>query len=162
MCLAAFRQGRIWGDWQLVYQKNAQEATRSQKALAPWPQYSNFLMAEYGTEGLYGGYRTKVFRNIVKLQKRLELTADVAYTPPAKESEHPARLASSISKATLEYRVGQRFGWKPLRIPLPLKGEGWLDVTYCDGEMRITRGNRGGVFVHLRPELLSVEAAKEA
>ena len=46
-------------------------------------------------------------------------------------------------------------------MPLPLRGEGWLDVTYLSGAMRITRGNRGGVFVHLRPRLLTKQAAAE-
>ena len=44
-------------------------------------------------------------------------------------------------------------------VPLPLRGEGWLEVVYLSDGMRITRGNRGGVFVHLRPELLTERAA---
>jgi hypothetical protein len=32
-------------------------------------------------------------------------------------------------------------------------------VTHLSDAMRVTRGNRGGVFVHLRPELLTREAA---
>ena len=36
-----------------------------------------------------------------------------------------------------------------------------LQVTHLSDEMRITRGNRGGVFVHLRPAILTREAAKE-
>ena len=47
-----------------------------------------------------------------------------------------------------------------MRIPLPLKGEGWLDVTYQSDDMRITRGNRGGVFVHTRPDALTRAAAE--
>ena len=37
----------------------------------------------------------------------------------------------------------------------------YLQVTHLSDEMRITRGNRGGVFVHLRPAILTREAAKE-
>jgi hypothetical protein len=45
--------------------------------------------------------------------------------------------------------------WKLPRIPLPLRKKGGhLDFVYLDREMRITRGNRGGVFVHFRPDFL--------
>ena len=55
--------------------------------------------------------------------------------------------------------MARRWGWRPLRLPLPLKGEGWLDVVFLSDVMRITRGNRGGIFVHLRPQLLTRSAA---
>ena len=34
-------------------------------------------------------------------------------------------------------------------------------MTHLSDHMRITRGNRGGIFVHLRPALLTREAAKQ-
>ena len=37
----------------------------------------------------------------------------------------------------------------------------YLQVTHLSDHMRITRGNRGGIFVHLRPALLTREAAKQ-
>ena len=45
--------------------------------------------------------------------------------------------------------------WKlpKLNIPLRPKG-GYLDVLYLDEDIRVTRGNRGGLFVHFRPEFL--------
>lgn len=46
--------------------------------------------------------------------------------------------------------------WKLPTIPLPLRAKGgWLDFLYLDEDMRITRGNRGGLFVHVRPSLVS-------
>ena len=56
----AFDEQKIWGDWQLCWQFNAKAATRSQKALAPPPQYSNFMFNEEGA---------KVFRNIVQARR---------------------------------------------------------------------------------------------
>ena len=156
---ASFDEGTIWGDWQLVWQKNGKTSTRSQKALTGKPAFANFMMAEYGTTGRYGGYRTKIFRNDVKIGARFRVIADVEYTPPAGETP-PNRLGSKICKAGVEAKLGKRFGWKPLWVPLPLRGEGYLDVVYLSPTMRITRGNRGGVFVHLRPELLTREAVE--
>ena len=142
-----FDEAKIWGDWQLVWQLNTKKATRSQKALAPLPQFSNFLTDEKDRN---------VFRNIVQLTRnRVRVVADVEYTP---EPAVAGRLNSTICAASIQIKLGRRFGWKPLRIPLPLKGEGWLDVTYLSDEMRITRGNRGGIFVHLRPDQLTRSA----
>ena len=132
--------GLLQGDWQLVYQYSSKEATNSQKAFGKsgLPQMSNFLQDEQGRE---------VFRNIVAVTKnRVRVVADVAWTAPT--AEEPRRLGSTICRAGVEVGVGRRFGWtRPLRIPLPLKGEGWLDVTHISEDMRITRGNRGGLFV---------------
>jgi PAP_fibrillin len=49
--------------------------------------------------------------------------------------------------------------WK-LFLPLPFKGrKGWLDMLYLDDDLRVSKGNRGGVFVHVRPSsLLSKKA----
>jgi hypothetical protein len=142
-----FDESLIWGDWQLVWQLNTKKAPTSQKTLATLPQYSNFMFNEKGE---------KVFRNIVQLSKqRVKIIADVSYDDPADVSDNPPnRLVSTIVAADLQARIGKRFGWKPLRIPLPLKGKGWLDIIHVSEQMRITRGNRGGLFVHLRPHLL--------
>ena len=116
-----FDEERIWGEWQLCWDRNAAAAPRSQKALAPLPQFSNFMTDERGA---------KVFRNIVQLPaRRLRVVADVAYTPPPEGSETPGRLASSICRASFQLALGRRWGWRPLRLPLPLRGEGWLEVT---------------------------------
>ena len=83
-------------------------------------------------------------------KKRVAVVADVAY----EVSEGiPNRLLSDIVAASIQIQVGKRFGLPKIRIPLPLKGLGWLDVTYVDDKLRVTRGNRGGLFVHVRPEL---------
>jgi hypothetical protein len=149
--VVAFDDDKIQGEWQLVYQKNAKQATHSQKALTGLPAYANFMLANDG--------KTKIFRNLVTVSRRITVVADVAYTQPAAKNGPPCRLGSTIDGGVLEVSIGRRFGWKPLRIPLPLKGVGWLDVTYLSDSMRVTRGNRGGVFVHLRPELLTRETA---
>jgi len=45
--------------------------------------------------------------------------------------------------------------WFFPKIPLPLRKKGgYLEFVYMDKDIRITRGNRGGLFVHFRPEFL--------
>ena len=41
-----FDERLISGEWQLVWQRNTKQATTSQKALAPLPQFSNFIKNE--------------------------------------------------------------------------------------------------------------------
>ena len=134
------------GDWQQVFQQNSKDATNSQKVVGKTglTQYSNFITDDEGKD---------IFRNIVKLTKRrFSIVADVEYEPSA---DNPRQLTSMISKASVEVNIGKRFGMKPLRIPLPLKGNGWLEVTHLSENMRITRGSRGGLFVHVRPSLVA-------
>ena len=48
--------------------------------------------------------------------------------------------------------------WFFPKIPLPLRVKGGsLDFVYMDEDIRITRGNRGGLFVHFRPEFLKAQ-----
>ena len=142
----SFDEKAILGPWRLKYQLDGKTAQRSQKLLAPdktgYPADSDFITDDKDR---------KVFRNVARLsKKRVAVVADVAY----EVSEGiPNRLLSDIVAASIQIQVGKRFGIPTLRIPLPLKGLGWLDVTYLDDKLRVTRGNRGGLFVHVRPEL---------
>ena len=142
----SFAEAKIQGPWRLKFQLDGKKAQRSQKMLAPdktgFPADSDFITDDKGR---------KVFRNVARLsKKRVAVVADVAY----EVSEGiPNRLLSDIVAASIQIQVGKRFGIPTLRIPLPLKGLGWLDVTYLDDKLRVTRGNRGGLFVHVRPEL---------
>lgn len=153
----------------VVWRKNAAAATRSKTALAPPPQYSDFR-----TDGRH------VFRSIVAAGDRVTVTADVEYALLQSGAQRPGSLGSIISAARLELALGRRFGWAPLRIPLPIRSRdsrrgspsvagrarltsrGWLDVTHLSENMRVTRGPRGGIFVHLRPTMLTREAPAAA
>ena len=45
--------------------------------------------------------------------------------------------------------------WKLPGLPIPVpRTQGYLDVIYLDDDLRVTRGNRGGLFVHMRPAYL--------
>ena len=40
----------------------------------------------------------------------------------------------------------------PLRIPIPVRadGRGFVEWLYLDSDFRITKGNKGSVFIHTR------------
>jgi hypothetical protein len=48
------------------------------------------------------------------------------------------------SKVTVRFR---KFGLGPLRIPAPKRAVGELDTTYLDENLRISRGDKGNIFV---------------
>jgi len=152
-----FDEQRVAGTWRQVFTRTAKKGRVSQKALSTGKKKSswqNFIRDDDNKT---------IFRNIIEVQKpRAQIIFDVDYEVPTADSEqaHPNRLKSTIATARLEIKLGRRFGLKPLRIPLPLKGDGWLEFTYLDDDMRITRGNRGGLFVHMRPEMLTSDAAE--
>lgn len=129
-----FCEDLVQGHWVLVFTRNAKGAPVSQKLsrTKPGNTFANFN--EMGK-----------FENVVKFLRGWgRLSATVEYTPDA---SRPARISCDITRADVSF--GR------LRIPLPLRAKGgWLDFLYLDEDMRITRGNRGGTFVHVRPEKL--------
>jgi hypothetical protein len=52
----------------------------------------------------------------------------------------------SPSQFIKQIELGKKF--PPFDLPIDSRGrQGWLDITYLDGDMRIGRGNEGNVFV---------------
>lgn len=49
----------------------------------------------------------------------------------------------------------QRFQFGPLSVKAPASAKGFLDVTYLDDEVRVSRGNKDNLFVLLSPKGLS-------
>eukprot|EP00904_Undaria_pinnatifida_P006821 jgi/Undpi1/3269/HiC_scaffold_15.g06643.m1 len=125
-----FKEGEVDGEWVLCFTRNSKGSPSLQKALPGDRGFQNFDVG------------AKKFFNIAKLWGgKVQVLADVAYDV---EPEEPNRLVASIVGA------GVKLG--PLRIPLPLTGRvGYLDFVYQDSDIRITRGNRGGLFLHMRP-----------
>jgi len=120
------------GDWVLVYTRNSDGSPVTQKLTRTKPGNTFANFNEKGT-----------FDNIVKFMSgSCSLRATVTYSADTQKSE---RILCDITDADV------KFGW--LRIPLPLRAKGgWLDFLYLDEDLRITRGNKGGTFIHIRPD----------
>ena len=84
----------------------------------------------------------------------------IQYTPLSKPYSKSSdgkivlrRIGCDITNAYFKF-------WKLPGLALPLKRKGgYLEFIYMDQDIRITRGNRGGLFVHFRPEFLEQQLA---
>ena len=82
-------------------------------------------------------------------------TTYVQYNPVAKNFDKDVngrivlrRISCDIIDVSFKY-------WKLPTLPIPLRKKGgFLDFIYLDEDIRVTRGNRGGLFVHFRPDYL--------
>ncbi|CAM9640918.1 unnamed protein product [Ectocarpus sp. 13 AM-2016] len=125
-----FQEDSVDGEWVLCFTRNSEGSPSLQKALPGDRGFQNFDV------------EAKQFTNIVRVWGgKLKVVADVGYEI---RPEEPNKLVSTI--------VGAGVNLGPVRVPLPLTGRvGYLEFTYQDDDIRITRGNRGGLFLHMRP-----------
>jgi len=144
-----FNADLIDGTWLAVLSRQGKKSPKVQKLVSSKSQvkkaYANFNVGE------------QIFENeSYTPHGRGTLQATVEYNPTNEAYEIGAdgsivlrRISCDITSASFKY-------WKLPKLPLPLKKKGgYLDVLYLDDDMRITRGNRGGLFVHFRPDFLS-------
>ena len=139
-----FSSDLVDGEWISVLNVSSKTSPKRQKFVEKLEQkgqsFSNFNCKE----GIFTG-NAKLFFG------QADLGSTVKFTPMAQNFDIIGktivlrRIACDIIGAS--WKV-----WKLPRIPLPLKIKGgFLDFTYLDHDIRITKGNRGGLFVHFRP-----------
>eukprot|EP00284_Hemiselmis_tepida_P014082 CAMPEP_0174923342 /NCGR_PEP_ID=MMETSP1355-20121228/6525_1 /TAXON_ID=464990 /ORGANISM="Hemiselmis tepida, Strain CCMP443" /LENGTH=276 /DNA_ID=CAMNT_0016169023 /DNA_START=91 /DNA_END=919 /DNA_ORIENTATION=- len=134
------------GEWALVLSRNSKGSPKLQKASNKAEKvgtsFANFDVSKgefYNIADLFGG--------------KGKLQATVAYGEV--EGQDGRRISCDIVDASVKL-------WKLPTLPLPLRAKGgWLDFLYLDEDMRVTRGNRGGLFFHVRPDKLGEVTAKE-
>lgn len=136
----------IDGEWQMVLsQSNKKKSPRIQRVFDNNKAAMNYFHVDEGT-----------FEGDVRLLKFGHLKSFVSFKPaaenygvvPGTNKIFLRRIQCDITGASW------KFGRLPT-LPLPLKRTGgWLDILYLDADVRVTRGNRGGLFVHMRPDYL--------
>eukprot|EP01025_Chloroclados_australasicus_P031801 TRINITY_DN3218_c0_g1_i5.p3 TRINITY_DN3218_c0_g1~~TRINITY_DN3218_c0_g1_i5.p3 ORF type:complete len:164 (-),score=5.87 TRINITY_DN3218_c0_g1_i5:210-701(-) len=127
------------GKWRQIWSQQSDSANPLQRAFSN--QVNNFQLVE----GKIG--RGKV-QNLVQILPflSLRLDADCKY------------VSESRLELTLNFIQFEVFG-----IEIPFKrrqegqepsesGIGFLDILYLDNDIRVSRGNRGSLFVHVREE----------
>jgi len=140
-----FNSLKVNGEWVPVLQRQGRNSKILQKLVSKREgkgskSFSNFFVKRMEFENL--SY-TRRGNGLLK--------ALVKYTPVAKNFDKIngkivlRRINCDIEGATFKY-------WKLPTIKLPLKRKGgFLDFLYMDEDIRVTKGNSGGLFVHARP-----------
>lgn len=144
---SGFSSISVDGEWVEVLTRQGKKSRNSQKIISKAPKKSR-PSSNFHVKSLS-------FDNMVLTPRgNGALTASVKYTPVAKNFDKTAdgkivlrRISCDIVGATFKYR------WLPnLSLPFLKKKGGFLDFLYMDDDIRITRGNRGGTFIHFRPD----------
>lgn len=143
-----FNSVTVDGQWAPVISRQGKKSPRLQKVISRRDKAkksaSNFHVKAMEFENLSYTPRSNGL-----------LTAIVKYNPVAKNFEKRSdgkivlrRVSCDITNVTFKY-------CKLPTLPLPLKKKGgYLDFLYLDDDIRVTRGNRGGLFIHFRPAFL--------
>jgi hypothetical protein len=145
-----FDSDMVDGEWTLLLQRQGGKSPQIQKLVgkveriggstadfnvAKLEFYGKATLLKYGVLGSTVSYRPTA--------DNFESTAG-----PNKKSIILRRIACDIVGASW------KFGRLP-RLPIPLRSKGgYLDFIYLDADIRVTRGNRGGLFVHGRPSFV--------
>uniref|UniRef100_A0A7S2WRD8 Plastid lipid-associated protein/fibrillin conserved domain-containing protein n=1 Tax=Eucampia antarctica TaxID=49252 RepID=A0A7S2WRD8_9STRA len=145
-----FNSVMVDGDWIPIFSKQAKKSSKAQKIVSKTEKggtnaYSNFLVNKL------------LFENINYTPRRNGmLKATVKYHPVAANFDKTTdgsivlrRVSCDIVDAFFKYKRIPKISFPFFKV----KG-GHLDFLYLDDDIRITRGNRGGLFVHLRPKYL--------
>jgi hypothetical protein len=136
------------GEWTLVLQKQGSQSPTFQKLVSKKEKlgksssdFDTKLLKFYGT--------VKLFKGLGVLKSTVQyMPVAVNYSKTKENKIVLRRISCDIAGASWKF-------WKLPTLPLPLeKKGGFLDFVYMDKNIRITTGNRGGLFVHARPEIV--------
>mmetsp|Transcript_7572 Transcript_7572/g.11335 ORF Transcript_7572/g.11335 Transcript_7572/m.11335 type:complete len:221 (+) Transcript_7572:14-676(+) len=123
-----FDEKMIDGQWMLIFIKETKKSDSAQQLLLRERSFGNFDIS-----------RKEAYTIQPIIGKKVQALVDLSYEIDGR------RINIVITKALI--KLGQ------ILIPLPFKGrKGFLDVLFIDEDMRITKGNQGGIFVHVRPD----------
>jgi hypothetical protein len=140
-----FDSDTVDGEWTLLLQRQGGKSPKIQKLVGKAEKIGGST-ADFNVAALE-------FYGKTKLLKYGLLSSTVSYRPTADNFETGSNKKSIILRRIACDIIGAswKFGRLP-RLPIPLRSKGgYLDFIYLDGDIRVTRGNRGGLFVHGRP-----------
>jgi len=134
------------GEWLLVVSKNNKKSPKAQKALGKMEKFGSAL-SNFDVKG-------GTFENIASTPRgNGALRAKLTFSPVG---DNFSKIDDKIILRRVECMItGANFKyWKLPRLPLPFRSKGYLDFVYLDNDIRITRGNKGGLFIHVREGVL--------
>jgi hypothetical protein len=144
------------GEWSLVLQRQANKSPAFQRLVSKGERAGS-------TQSNFDVKRGKFVTVVSLLRGWVKLVATVRYRPLAENFDVMRRGSIVLRRIACDIVGGYLKVWKLPGLPLPLRAKGgYLDFLYLDKDLRVTRGNRGGLFVHVRPETLRALSAPPA
>lgn len=143
-----FDSDLVNGEWRFLLQRQANKSPGLQKFVGKQEKAGN-TQSNFDVKKLQ-------FHTIVSLLRGwLKVVATVQYKPLAENFDVLKKNTIVLRRIACDIIGGYIKLWKLPGLPLPLRVKGgYLDFVYLDDELRVTRGNRGGLFVHARPDTL--------
>eukprot|EP00977_Amphora_coffeiformis_P026152 scaffold24278_cov178-Amphora_coffeaeformis.AAC.2 len=146
-----FCSDTVEGEWTSVLNLPGKKSRKQQSLVGRRVEKAGTTMANFV------GRTGEIQVSALTPHENGKIEAVLRYQPTAENFNlHPdtakivlRRIACDNVKATLKYKK-----LPTLPIPFFRKKGGWLDFVYLDHDVRVTKGNRGGTFVHMRPEYL--------
>ena len=127
---APARSEKLLGSWQLAWSRQASSSNPFQRAFAKWSTKNLQILSANGLE------------NYIELGP---MTVSARAPIEAVSDERTEVSISTIDIALFGNTV------KTMEMTSkPGRGAGWVEQTFLDDEMRISVGNKGSVFVHVR------------
>ena len=123
------------GAWRLIWTKQGATANPLQRRLANSVRNWQLISSDGA-----------------KLENRVEILPGIRVRAIA-ESEAQSGTRSAVVINDVIVEIG------PLKLPLPITKDarGYIDWLYLDEGLRITQGNKGSVFIHVRDEELDAD-----
>eukprot|EP00980_Cylindrotheca_fusiformis_P031114 scaffold25830_cov162-Cylindrotheca_fusiformis.AAC.15 len=144
-----FSADLVDGQWAAVLSRQGSKSPKFQKIVSRGGDSSGLALNTFDINSM-------TFDGYVKVLKKGLVYSKVKYTPLSDAYSTTTdgkivlrRIGCDIVKATFKF-------WKlpTLSLPFLKKKGGYLEFVYLDKDIRITRGNKGGLFVHFRPAFL--------
>merc|ERR1711977_68374 len=128
------------GEWKLKWTSQGETASGIQKFATG---FDNFQVISRSGCACCSPRPLNRLENVAKFLPFLILRAQALIS---QDEEEESKFNVNITGASLN--IGS------LRIPAPIKGQGWLEVLYVDEDIRVSKGSKGSLFVHTRSNLL--------
>lgn len=90
-----------------------------------------------------------------RAQYRYLFAPFLCFSPPQVRAQATCEASSDIRTEVAINAAGVRVAG-PLKLPLGVKGTGYVDWLYLDESLRVTRGSKGSLFVHVRDDAAHV------
>merc|ERR1712228_247697 len=143
-----FNADLVDGEWAAVSSKQGKKSPKFQKFV------DNKAVAKNASSNFHIKEMTFLNENFV-LRGKGRLQATVKYNPSTDSFSKSVDGKIVLRRITCDIIGANWKFWKLPKLPLPLRAKGgYLHFAYLDDEIRVTRGNRGGLFVHFRPTFL--------